>query len=80
MITLEFPGNTTRTIIAKLLDSKFSNDEKQGVLICRNTLVRQFKSYIDNNLNPARVNVIDLTKDSSTQQLSVKEILHELDI
>ena len=80
MITLELPGNTTRTIIAKLLDSKFSNDEKQGVLICRNTLVRQFKSYIDNNLNPARVNVIDLTKDSSTQQLSVKEILHELDI
>ena len=80
MITLELPGNTTRTIIAKLLDSKFSNDEKQGVFICRNTLVRQFKSYIDNNLNPARVNVIDLTKDSSTQQLSVKEILHELDI
>ena len=66
MITLELPGNTTRTVIAKLLESKFSNDEKQGVLICRNTLVRQFKSYIDNNLNPARVNVIDLTKDSST--------------
>ena len=46
----------------------------------RNTLLRQVKSYIDNNLNPAKVNVIDPAKDNFTQQLSVKEILDELEI
>ena len=38
------------------------------------------KSYIDNNLNPMKVNVIDPSKDNFTQPLSVKEILDELEI
>ena len=45
---------TETTIIAKPLDSKFSNDEKQEILTWRNTLLRKVKSYIDNNLNPAK--------------------------
>ena len=38
------------------------------------------KSYIDNNLNPAKVNVADSNKDKFAQPLIVKEILDELEI
>ena len=41
--------------LAKPLDSKFSNDEKQDIWRWRNTLLKQVKSYIDNNLNPTKV-------------------------
>ena len=71
---------TEKTIIAKPLVSKFNNDEKQEVLAWRNTLLRQVTSYIDDNLNPAKVNVIDPTKDNYTQSLSITEILNELEI
>ena len=71
---------TEKTIIAKPLNSKFNNDEKQEFLAWRNTLLRQVKNYIDNNLNPAKVNVIDPTKDNYTQPLSISEILDELEI
>ena len=66
-------------IIAKPLDSKFSNDEKQEILTWKNTLLSQVKSYFENNPNPANAHVIDLTKDNFTQPLSVKEILDELE-
>ena len=70
---------TEKAIIAKPLDSKFSNKEKQDILTWRNTLLSQVKSYIDNNLYPAKVNVINPTKDNFTQPLRVKEILNELE-
>ena len=66
--------------MAKPLDSKFRYDKNQEALTWRNTLLRQVKSYIDNNLNPVRVKVIDPTKDNFTQPLSVKEIIDELEI
>ena len=53
------PIFTGETIIAKPLDSKFSVDKKQEVLTWRNTLIRQAKSCIDNNVNPAKVNVMN---------------------
>ena len=37
-----------KKIIAKPLDSKFSNNEKEKVLTRKNTLLRQFENYIDN--------------------------------
>ena len=40
-------------------------------------MLRQVKSYIDNNTNPAKVNVIDPTKENITRPLSTKEILDE---
>ena len=70
----------TEKIIVKPFDSKFSNDEKQKILTWRNSLLRQVSRFIDNNLNPARVNVIDPTKDNFTQPLSVKEISDESEI
>ena len=71
---------TEKTIIAKPIDSKFSNKEKQEILTWINILLSQIKSYIDNNLYPAKINVVDTTKDNFTQPLSVKEILDELEI
>ena len=41
------------------------------ILTWRNTLLSQIKSYIDNDLDPAKVNVIDPTEDNFTQPLSV---------
>ena len=43
-------------------------------------LPRRAKSYIDNNLNPDKVNVADSNKDKFAQPLIVKEILDELEI
>ena len=42
--------------------------------------IKQVNSYIENNLNPAKLNVIDPTKDNFTQPMSVEEILDELKI
>ena len=46
---------TGKRIIAKPFDFEFSSDE---VSAWRNTLLRQIRSYIDDNLNPAKVNVV----------------------
>ena len=85
MHTVELAENTTGmnvvshmvdillgTIIAKPLDSQLSNDEKEEVLIWRNALLKKVKDYIDVNLNPAKVNVIDPTKVNFTQPLGVQ--------
>ena len=66
---------TEKTIIAKPLDSQLSNHTKEEVLTWRNALLKKVKGYIDINLNPAKVNVIDPTKVNFTQSLSVQEIL-----
>ena len=66
---------TEKTIIAEPLDSKFSNDEKLEILTWRNTLLRQVKSHIDDNLNPAKINLINPVKDNFTQLLRFKKIL-----
>ena len=43
-------------------------------------MLRKVKNYIDDNSNPARVNVVDPTKDDFTQPLSIQQILDELEI
>ena len=68
MITLKLPGNATRMNVASLKINILQRSQKQ------------FKSYIDSNFSPVRVNVIDLTKYNFTQPLSVKKILDELEI
>ena len=57
---------TEKKIIAKPLDSKFSNEEKQEILTWKKKLLRHVKSYIHNNLYPAKLNVLHPTKDSFT--------------
>ena len=91
MYILDLVGNTSRKnavfrmvdilLRRQLLQSHLIlnlNGEKEEVLTWRNT--KQVKSYIDNNLNPLKLNVIDPTKDNFTQPLSVQEILDELEI
>ena len=46
---------------------KLTNDKQQEVLAWRKTLLKKVKKYTDDNLNPAKVNVINPTKDSFTQ-------------
>ena len=43
-------------------------------------MLKKVTKYIDDNLNPAKVNVIDPTKDSFTHSFSIQEILNELEI
>ena len=38
------------------------------------------KTYINNNFYPVKVNVIYPTKDNFTTPLSVKKVLHELEV
>ena len=71
---------TEKSIIAKPLDSELTNDEKQEDLAWRKTLLKKVRKYIDDNLNPAKINAIDTTKDNFTQPLSIQEILDELEI
>ena len=71
---------TEKTIIATPLNSQFSNDEKEEILTWRNALLKKAKGYIDIDLNPAKVNVKDLTRVTVTQPLSFQEILDELEI
>ena len=91
MYILELAGNTSRiNVVFRMVDILLRrqllqshlilnlNGEKEEVLTWRNT--KQVKSYIDNNLNPLKLNVIDPTKDNFTQPLSVQEILDELEI
>ena len=89
MITLELAGNTARmnvssTMVIILLRRKLLKNHLILNLAMRKkkrfSLLRQMKSYIDNNLNPMKVNVIDPSKDNFTQPLSVKEILDDLEI
>ena len=71
---------TEKTNIAKPIDSIFINEIKQEILLWRNTLLRQVKGYIDNNLNTAKVHMIDPPKDNFAQPLIFQKILDELEI
>ena len=84
MFTLALAGNARMNVASSIVDTLLRkqflqnhlilnfNDKKQDVLTWRNTMLGQTKSYIDNNLNPAKINVIDPTEDSFTQPLSIK--------
>ena len=50
------------------------------VLSWRKTLLKKVKKYTDDNLNPAKVNVIDPTKNNFTKPFSIQEILDELQV
>ena len=67
-----------KTIIAKPLRSKCSDDEKHVVLTWRNTLIKQVRSYIIIML--LLQSKYNRSKDNFIQPLSVKWILDELEI
>ena len=53
---------TEKTIVITPLNFKSNSSEKEETLTWRNITLRKVKSYIDNNLDLARVYVIDSTK------------------
>ena len=59
--------STEKTIIRKPLCFKLSNVEKEEVLTRRIALLKQVPIYFDINLNPAKANIINPTKDHFTQ-------------
>ena len=71
---------SSKTIISKPLEPHLSKDEKQEILIWRKMLLKKVKNYIDNFLNPEKVNIIDPRKDNFQEPPSIIEILNQLDI
>ena len=71
---------SSKTIIAKPIEPYLSNEEKIALLEWRKELLKKVKDYIDNNLNPEKINVIDPGKENYVQPLTIKAILNELEI
>lgn len=93
LLTLELAGNgIIMNIISRIFNPLLRREllqnhlilnlammKKKKVLTWRNASLKQVKSYIEINLNPAKLNVIDPNKDPNfTQPLGVQEILNEL--
>lgn len=67
-----------KTIIAKPLAAGKHVDEKNEILVWNKTLLKKVKSYIDNPLNYAKVNINDSKKEYVVQPLSIPENLVQL--
>ena len=55
-----------RTIISKPLDHSLDPEERQEILNSCKNLLEKVKKYVDEELNPAKVNVIDPEKKIQT--------------
>ena len=53
---------TDRTIIADPLPDDMSGDEKESILQKRYAILNVVKEYIDTNLDPRKVNILDPLK------------------
>ena len=69
-----------RTIVAEPLPSDIPESEKVLILQKRKEIVSKVKEYINLNLNPAKVNFFDRSRDDFVDVKSISEILCELDI
>ena len=69
-----------RTIISKPLDPSLDPEERHEILDSRKSLLEKVKKYIDEELNLAKVNVIDLEKENYKLPLTIDEKLLKLDI
>ena len=69
-----------RTIISKPLNSSLDPKDRNETLNSRKSLLEKVKNYIDEELNPAKVNVIDPEKESYKPPPAIDETLLKLDI
>ena len=69
-----------RTIISKPLNSSLDPKDRNETLNSRKSLLEKVKNYIDGELNPAKVNVIDPEKESYKPPPTIDETLLKLDI
>ena len=70
---------TEKTIIAKPLPSSLKDHEKADIMVERNRILTKVKEYIDKELDPAKVNFYDRTKEDFAKTKSITEILQELE-
>ena len=69
-----------RKIILKPLDPSLDPEERHEILAPRKCLLEKVKKYIDGDLNPAKVNVIDPNKENYKRPLTIDKILLKLHI
>ena len=69
-----------RTIISKPLDPSLDPLERNEILDSRKSLLEKVKNYIDVELNPVKVNVIDPQKENYKPHPTIDEMLLKLDI
>ena len=69
-----------RTIISKPLDDSLSSEQKSEKMNWRRTVLGKVKEYINDKLYPAKVNVIDPSRENYQAPPTIKEILLELSI
>ena len=69
-----------QTIVAKPLPSDMPESIKHSVLVKRKEILSKVKDYINTNLNPAKVNFYDSSKDTFVNLKSISEVLEELGI
>ena len=69
-----------QTIVAKPLPSNVPESIKHSVLVKRKEILSKVKDYINTNLNPAKLNVYDSSKDTFVNLKSISEVLEELGI
>ena len=56
-------------------------EEMKLLVLCnRNEILQKVKGYINNFLNPSKVNFFDPSRDDFTEVKSISEVLKELDI
>ena len=69
-----------RTIVAKPLPSETSDIEKSIILKRRHEILSTVKTYIDTNLNPAKVNFLNHDQNNYLKLPSISQVLESLDI
>ena len=69
---------TNKTIVAKPLPKNMPLEEKNGILAHRQKVLNTVSDYINNDLNPAKLNIFDPSRDDYTVPLSIVEILRNL--
>ena len=71
---------TKETLVVEPLPENMPKGIKVSVLRKRNEILQKVKDYINNFLNPSKVNFFGPSRDDFTEVKSILEVLKELDI
>ena len=71
---------TEKCIVAKPQPSSLKDHKKAGITLERNRILTKLKEYIDKELDPAKINFYDCTKEDFVKTKSITQILQQLEI
>ena len=71
---------TDHTIVSEPLPDELSQQERNDILQQRESVLSKVKEYIDLNLNPKKVNILNPGKENYIEPKGISEILAELEI